>query len=101
MVIDVLNVRNQMEYQKPTWGKYSEQINDCTIRGLQEIMETEEGESLLAIVNPYNYRSLLTMPKLSVIGTNDRYWVLDALNIYWNNFLGPITCFMYLILGTV
>ena len=101
MVIDVLNMRNQMEYQKTTWGKYNEQINNCIVRGLQEIMETEEGESLLALIDPYSYHSLLTMPKLSVIDTNDPYWFLDALNIYWNNFLGPITCFMDLILGTV
>jgi len=62
MVIDVLNVRNQMEYQKSSWGKSSEQINDCTVRGLQEIMETEEGELLLALVDSYSYHSLLTMP---------------------------------------
>ena len=89
LVIDVLNMPAQMEYQKATWGQYSEQINDYTVRGLQEKLEEEEGKSLTALVDPYSYRSQLTMPKLSVIGTNDQYWVLDALNLYWSDLVQP------------
>ncbi len=89
LVIDVLNMPAQMEYQKATWGHYSEQINDYTERGLQDVLGTGEEKSLTALVDPYSYRSQLTMPKLSVIGTNDPYWVLDALNLYWDDLAKP------------
>lgn len=88
MVIDVLNMRPQMKHQLATWGKYSEQIEDYTRRGLQDVMATEQGASLNAIVDPYSYRAALSQPKLIVLGTNDRYWPLDALNLYWDGLTG-------------
>ncbi len=40
------------------------------------------------IVDPYTYRSVLTQPKWLLLGTNDRYWPLDALNVYWDGLAG-------------
>ena len=88
MVIDVLNMRPQMEHQLATWGTYSEQIEDYTRRGLQQVMVTERGAALNAIVDPYSYREILSQPKLIMLGTNDRYWPLDALNLYWDGLTG-------------
>jgi len=88
MVIDVLNMPAQMKHQLETWGKYSEQIEDYTRRGIQSAEETEAGKKLNAIVDPYSYREILDQPKLLIMGTNDRYWTLDALNLYWNDLSG-------------
>lgn len=88
MVYDNLNLRAQMRHQIATWGKYSEQIHDYTERGLQEKMDTERGIRLEEIVDPYSYRDKLTLPKLIINGTNDRYWTLDALNLYWDGLPG-------------
>lgn len=88
MVIDMLNTTRQMEHQLATWGKYSEQIEDYTKRGIQGQNQTPAGKALSLIVDPYSYRSELTQPKLLIMGTNDRYWVLDALNLYWDDLLG-------------
>jgi len=87
-VIDVLNMPVQMKHQLATWGKYSEMINDYTMRGIQDKMDTPRGKELLRIVDPYSYREKVTMPKMLIFGTNDRYWPLDACNIYWNDLVG-------------
>ena len=88
MVIDVVNMGPQMKHQLATWGKFSEQIEDYTRRGIQDRNDSEQGARLRAIVDPYSYRELLVQPKLILLGTNDRYWPLDALNLYWDGLEG-------------
>jgi PhoPQ-activated pathogenicity-related protein len=88
MVIDMLNMQPQMKHQVETWGEFSEQIEDYTRRGLQKHMDSPVGAELRSIVDPYSYREKLTQPKLIMLGTNDRYWPLDALNLYWSGLQG-------------
>ena len=88
MVIDMLNLKVQMDHQQDTWGEFSEQIHDYTERNIPERMKTAAGEALLQIVDPLAYRESLKLPKLLILGTNDPYWTLDALNLYWSQLLG-------------
>jgi PhoPQ-activated pathogenicity-related protein len=88
MVIDMLNMRAHMDLQKRTFGGYSEQIRDYTDKGLQDQQDSDRAVALRAIVDPYSYRQQLQQPKLIVLGTNDRYWPVDALNLYWNDLAG-------------
>ncbi len=88
MVIDMLNMNPQMKHQVEPFGGYSEQIQDYTSKGLQNFLATERGQKLAAIVDPFSYRQYLLQPKLIILATNDRYWPLDALNLYWNQLSG-------------
>jgi PhoPQ-activated pathogenicity-related protein len=87
-VIDMLNVPAQLPHQLASWGEYSEMLAPYTNPGLPNFVTTPAGQKLLAMVDPYSYRSRLQVPKLIVLGTNDRYWTLDALNLYWDGLPG-------------
>jgi PhoPQ-activated pathogenicity-related protein len=89
MVIDMLNMPVQMKHQLDSWGEYSEEIGDYTSLQLQKYLQTPPGQSLVNIVDPYRYRDRIQQPKLLIFGTNDRYWPIDACNIYWNELSGP------------
>jgi PhoPQ-activated pathogenicity-related protein len=88
MVIDMLNMRAHMDLQELSFGGYSEQIRDYTDKGLQHQQDSERAVALRAIVDPFSYRQQLQQPKLIILGTNDRYWPVDALNLYWNDLAG-------------
>lgn len=88
MVIDILNVPAQIPHQLEAFGQPSEEVADYTGAGMVEKLKTPQGRRLLELEDPYSYRDRLTMPKLIINGTNDRYWTLDALNLYWGDLKG-------------
>lgn len=89
MVFDNLNVVKQMPHQLESWGKYSEQIEEYTRRGLQAKLVTPKGQKLAQIIDPYSYRSQIKVPTLIVIGANDPYWTIDSMRFYWNDLKQP------------
>lgn len=88
MVIDTLNFEPQSKHQLETYGTFSEQLKDYSSKGLQSLIGTERGKRLQSIVDPYSYRATIKQPKFILLGTNDRYWTLDALNLYWDDLQG-------------
>lgn len=54
-----------------------------------ERAKTSEGTGLWHMVDPFTYRDRLAIPKFLINGTNDRYWTLNALDLYWNELKGP------------
>lgn len=88
MVIDTLNMDAQLKHQLASYGKPSQQIEDYTELDLHHRMMSEEGVNLRKIVDPYSYRDQITQPKLIFLGTNDAYWTVDSLNLYWDDLKG-------------
>ena len=84
MVIDNLNFPAQMAHQIDCWGAYSEQIEDYTSRELQNEMDSTRGGELVTMMDPINYIDRIVCPILIVNGSNDRYWAVDALSLYWD-----------------
>jgi PhoPQ-activated pathogenicity-related protein len=85
-VYDNLHLAQQLRHQRETWGHFSGQIAEYTERGLPQRLLAGESAAveLAAIVDPFSYRQHLTVPKLIILATNDRYWPLDALNVYYD-----------------
>jgi PhoPQ-activated pathogenicity-related protein len=89
MVFDTLDINTQCNRQLEVWGRYSEMIEDYSRRGLLGRDEWTGVPQLWRLVDPYSYRDRLALPKLLINGTNDRYWPLDGLNLYWDDLRGP------------
>lgn len=89
VVFDMLNMRAQTDWAAKVYGQQSEQIHDYTDLGIVGRMGSPEMERLQDIVDPYRYRTRYTMPKLVILGTNDRYWTVDSLRHYWDDLPGP------------
>jgi PhoPQ-activated pathogenicity-related protein len=89
MVIDMLNLPAQIQLQRATFGDLSEEVQDYAKIDLPGRIGTDLGKRLIEIVDPYAYRVSLTQPKLILLGTNDRYWPLDALKLYWGELPEP------------
>ncbi len=88
VVIDTLNMGPQNHHQLEAFGRYSEEIADYTSRGLVPVPDNAPARRLWSMVDPYFYRDRLTVPKFIMNGTNDPYWTLDALNLYWDGLRG-------------
>jgi PhoPQ-activated pathogenicity-related protein len=82
IVIDILNMEEQIAHQVEVWGETSPEIAPYTELGLFEQFDTRRGQRLLKLIDPYSYRRLLGVPKLIVVGTNDAFWPVDAVNLY-------------------
>ncbi len=81
-VIDMLNMPVNLDYQVDVWGEYSEQIQDYVDLGIPQDVHSQQGSDITLMIDPYSYRDKLTMPKMIFIGTNDRYWPVDAVKHY-------------------
>ena len=90
IVYDNLNLEKQMELQLSDFGKFSEQIADYTALGIPEMMMSNVHNAVVIgdLVDPYAYIQKLKMPKLLVIGANDQYWPLNAINVYYDKLPG-------------
>jgi len=86
MVIDVLNMPVNLDYQMKIWNKYSEQIDDYVKLGIPQTVHSKDGSAVTEMIDPYSYRKKLTMPKMIFMGTNDEYWTVDAVK----NYIGQI-----------
>ncbi len=88
MVFDNLHFRKQLQHQLDVWGSYSERLNDYIERKLDQKLDSERGETLLELTDPYSYRNELNQPRCIVSATNDRYWPLTANNLYLDDLPG-------------
>lgn len=82
MAYDFLNFPAQLEFQLSAYGAYSDEISEYTELGLQDQLGSPEGSLLRELVDPFEYRAFLEMPKLIPVGANDPYWHAESWKFY-------------------
>ncbi|MFO1020592.1 MAG: PhoPQ-activated protein PqaA family protein [Planctomycetales bacterium] len=98
VVFDVLNMGLQMPHHKDTYfgvtqyvtGGYSDAIEDYTNLNIFDRLDTPEGHALQQIIDPYNYldRQAYNIPKYSVNGADDEFFVSDSSLYYFQDLPG-------------
>ncbi len=89
MVIDLLNLLPSFEHHKAVYGFWAPAVNDYVRMDIMEWMGSKEWDALMGLVEPYSYRSRLTMPKLLMNATGDQFFLPDSAKFYIEDLQGP------------
>jgi PKD repeat protein len=98
MVIDVLNIDEQMDHHRKAYrnyfsddplyhmyGGYTDSVGDYTAFGIMDELYTPGGQTLLSIVDPYEFREQIRIPKLLINSTGDQFFLPDAAQFYFDD----------------
>ncbi len=89
IVIDFLNFLPSFDHHYSAYGAYSVEIEDYVNENVIQRFKTPRGLELLRLVDPYEYRDRLTMPKYIMTATGDEFFVIDSAQFYYHDLLGP------------
>jgi len=88
MVIDILNVEESLKHHYETYGFWSPAVDDYVDMGIMNHVDTPELKALMDIVDPYEYRDRLTMPKYMINSTGDEFFLPDSSQFYFDDLSG-------------
>jgi PhoPQ-activated pathogenicity-related protein len=89
IVIDLLNVVPSFKHHWEAYGFYAPAVADYERQGIMEWQDTPEYSRMLKIVEPYEYRDRLTLPKLMINATGDQFFLPDSHRFYFDDLKGP------------
>lgn len=87
-VIDILNFAPQIEHHLAVYGDYSPAIHDYVDYDIVSRGRTPEGQALIQVVDPFNYRDRLVMPKLIINAAGDQFFPPDSTRFYFSQLAG-------------
>ncbi|MCI0498583.1 MAG: PhoPQ-activated pathogenicity-related family protein [Planctomycetales bacterium] len=88
IVSDLLNMRRSFAHHWSCYGFWAEALNPYEEMGIFDWFEHPRTEDLMAIVDPYEYRSRLTIPKFIVTAAGDDFFVHDSVQFYIDDLVG-------------
>ncbi|MCF7976272.1 MAG: PhoPQ-activated pathogenicity-related family protein [Phycisphaerae bacterium] len=89
IVIDVLNTVPSFKHHWEAYGFYAPAVGNYVDHGIMQWQDTTEYQSLVKIVEPYEYRDRLTLPKLLINATGDQFFLPDSHRFYFDQLKGP------------
>jgi PhoPQ-activated pathogenicity-related protein len=88
IVIDMLNVGESFKHHFSVYGAYSLAVIDYVTSGNVNWNGTEQWDRLMDIVEPYEYRHRLGLPKFLLNSTGDEFFLPDSWQFYWHDLVG-------------
>ena len=88
MVIDLLNVQVSFAHHYAAYGFWAPAIQDYENSDIMDWFGKPQMAALMDIVDPYQYRRRLTMPKFIINDTGDQFFLPDSSQFYFADLLG-------------
>mgnify|MGYP006091057797 FL=1 len=88
IVIDLLNVGESFKHHYSVYGAYSPAVIDYVASGNINWNGTPQWDALMDIVEPFEYRDRLTLPKFLLNSTGDEFFLPDSWRFYWDELVG-------------
>ncbi len=88
IVIDMLNVSDSFKHHFSVYGAYSLAVIDYVTSGNVNWIGTKEWDALMDLVEPYEYRDRLELPKFLLNSTGDEFFLPDSSQFYWDDLVG-------------
>jgi PhoPQ-activated pathogenicity-related protein len=89
IVIDMLNVVPSFRHHWEAYGFYAPAVGDYVSHGIMDWQDTPEYARLIKLVEPYEHRDRLTLPKLMINATGDQFFLPDSHRFYFADLKGP------------
>jgi len=87
--IDLLNLDEQFVHHWEAYGFYAPAVGDYAAFDLGCRALTPGGQSMLDIIDPFEYRDRLTMPKLLLNSAGDQFFLPVSSQFYFDALPGP------------
>lgn len=88
IVIDLLNMEHSFAHHWSCYGFWADALAPYEQMEIFERFDTPRSNDLLEIVDPYRYRSRLTIPKYIITASGDDFFVSDSAQFYIHQLTG-------------
>ena len=88
VVIDLLNLQTSFIHHYRCYGSWAPAIQDYVNMGVMDRLTTPEFGALMDILDPYEYRARLTLPKFLINSCGDQFFLPDSSQFYFDDLPG-------------
>ncbi|MBI5280209.1 MAG: PhoPQ-activated pathogenicity-related family protein [Candidatus Solibacter usitatus] len=88
VVIDMLNMEPSFTHHWRAYGFWAPSVGDYVEHGVMDWVGTKQFHDLMKIVEPYQYRERLTIPKYIVNSSGDQFFLPDSSQFYFKDLVG-------------
>ena len=88
IVSDLLNMKRSFAHHWACYGFWADALQPYEDMGIFDWFDSPQTDALLEIVDPYQYRDRLTLPKYLIMAAGDDFFVSDSAQFYIHKLTG-------------